>query len=511
MAKHRRTSSSPVLVAFLTAALMAAGCGASVGLGMPGGAGATMDARGLLKGGAFPRGFMWGVATAGYQCEGGNPDNNWKAWEQAGKLEQPRKNAVDFWNRYPEDMDLARGMGLNAFRFSLEWSRIEPRPGEFDQAAIDHYRKMVDAAHARGLEPIVTLQHFAYPAWLDAGGAPYGFERPDAPRLFARYARHVAEQFRGKIRYWITINEPNVLAMGGYAVGFLPPGRMGWGPYTRSVAGIVDSHRAAYQALHEVDPQSQVSSNVFYLYADRPTTFDPGKIWGIEEDALLLSGAGVRSRDALGMSLASAGPGDAGPGAGSSTGLGRHAQTTRIPDGLAGPYLEDLGAQYLDFVAIDYYWGMTPSATFNVRKPYAWPVSPRGIFDACRDLWNTYRKPVLIAENGLATKNLAPRADGWTRESFMVHHLYHLREAVLAGVPVLGYIHWSLTDNYEWGDWTPRFGLYSVDGLNDPELKRVPTPAVSVYREIAASNGLPSRLVWKYMGIGEDEAGGQDR
>lgn len=451
----------------VAAALILGGCGQWIGL--QNASGDALESRDLQTGGPFPKGFMWGVATAGYQCEGGNPDNNWKAWEQNGKLDQPRKNAVDFWNRYAEDMDLSKGMGLNAFRFSLEWSRIEPRPGQYDQAAIDHYRKMIDAAHSRGMQPIVTLQHFAYPAWLDAGEAPYGFERPDTPRHFAHYVRHVAQQFKGKVKYWITINEPNVLAMGGYAVGFLPPGRMGWGPYTRSVAGIVNAHRAAYKELHDVDPQNQVSSNVFYLYADKPTNFDPGKIWGIGENALL-------------------------------------PQVTKVPDRFAGPYIEDLGAQYLDYVAIDYYWGMAPSATFNIRKPYAWPVSPRGLFDACRDLWATYRKPILIAENGLATKNLAPRSDGWTRESFIVNHLYYLRQAIQKGVPVLGYIHWSLTDNYEWGDWTPRFGLYSVDGLNDPQLKRVPTPAVAVYREIATRNSLPSRLVWKYMGIGEESA-----
>ncbi len=488
MAKQR-----PIGFGLVTAALILGGCGNLIGL--TGGSAGSLGASNLLMGGAFPKGFMWGVATAGYQCEGGSPDNNWKAWEQSGKLEQPRKNAVDFWNRYPEDMDLAKGMGLNAFRFSLEWSRIEPRQGQFDRAAIEHYGAMIDAARARGMEPIVTLHHFANPAWLDAGGAPVGFERPDTPRHFAHYVRHVAQQFKGKVKYWITINEPNVLSMGGYAVGFLPPGRMGWGPYTRSVAGIVNSHRDAYKTLHEIDAGNQVSSNVFYMYADKPASFDPGKIWGLTQNALLPavpSGARGTNPDALHLLEESAGESDAGP------------QVSKVPDRISGPYIDDLGPQYLDYIAIDYYWGMAAQATLNVRKPYSWPVSPRGLSAACRDLWETYHKPILIAENGLATKNLAARSDGWTREAFMVNHLYYLREAMQKGVPVLGYVHWSLTDNYEWGDWTPRFGLYSVDGLNDPQLKRVPTPAVAVYKEIASSNSLPSKLVWKYMGLGDE-------
>ncbi|MBM3274225.1 MAG: glycoside hydrolase family 1 protein, partial [Candidatus Sericytochromatia bacterium] len=167
-----------------------------------------------------------------------------------------------------------------------------------------------------------------------------------------------------------------------------------------------------------------------------------------------------------------------------------------------GPYIEDFSLEYLDYIAIDYYWGMAAKTMINVRKAYNWSVSPEMLDDACLDLWKKYRKPILIAENGLATKDLGKRGDGWTREAFLVHHLYYLRQAISQGVPVMGYLHWSLTDNYEIGDYSPRFGLYSVDVRNDPALKRVPTSAVAVYREIAGANALPSKLVWTHMGIG---------
>jgi beta-glucosidase len=463
----------------LAAALLVAGCGQ--GFGLFGANAGDLAAQNVQFGGKFPAGFMWGVATAGFQSEGGDVNSNWRPWEKAGKLDQPRNKAVDFWNRYAEDMDLAKDMGLSAFRMSLEWARIEPERGRFDPAAIAHYHKIIDAARARGLTPIVTLQHFVYPAWLDRAGAPPGvstkemrdgFENPETPALYAAYVRKMAQEFKGKVRYWITINEPNVLSLGSYGVGFFPPGNVGWGPYTRAVAGIVKAHREGYKALHDVDAANMVSTNVFWVYADSPTKWDPGKIWGTQS---VLTEAGVEEK------------------------------ITQVPDKLAGPNFEDFGAQYLDYLAIDYYWGLAASATFNVRKPYLWPVSPKGLQDACKDLWDTYKKPILIAENGLATKNWAPRGDGWTREAFMVHHIYYLREAINKGAKVLGYVHWSITDNYEWGDWTPRFGLYSVDALNDPALKRVPTAAVPVYRQIATSNGLPSKFVWQYMGFGDKD------
>ncbi|MBM3268548.1 MAG: glycoside hydrolase family 1 protein [Candidatus Sericytochromatia bacterium] len=446
----------------IAAGLLTAGCGKQFGL--LGSSDANLGASDVNLGGKFPPGFMWGVATAGFQSEGGETPSNWAPWEREGKLGSPRKKAVDFWNRYGEDLDLAKGMGLNAFRMSVEWSRIEPTPGKWDEAALAHYRKVVDAALARGLQPILTLQHFVYPEWLDGDLSPDGFENPETPKHFARYARRVAQEFKGKVKYWITINEPNVLALGSYGVGFFPPGNVGWGPYARASKGIVAAHRAAYDALHEVDPGNQVSSNVFYVYSEKPSKYDPGKLWGTTEEVGVLAG--------------------------------------EVPPHLAGPYIDDLGARHLDYIAIDYYWGIAASAAFNTRKPYLWPVYPKGLEDACTNLWNTYRKPILIAENGLATKNLGKRDDGWTREAFMVQHLYYLRQAMQKGAKVVGYVHWSITDNYEWGDWTPRFGLYSVDGLNDPALKRVPTPAVDVYRQIAGANSLSSKLVWEYMGVG---------
>ncbi len=456
------------ILAGLLAAFTLAGCGTLLPA-LGGSASGKANADAIRLGGSFPKGFKWGVATSGYQSEGGDEANNWHAWQGTGKLPQPIGKAVDFWNRYPEDLELARGLNLNAFRLSIEWSRIEPQPGRYDRAALDHYKAMIDTATAKGLDPIVTLNHFAYPAWLDAGGGLSGWERPEAPARFAAFSRLVAGELQGKVRTWLTLNEPNVLAVGGFAGGQIPPGRMGYGSYTAAARGMVAAHRAAYQALHEVDAGNRVSTNLFYYYSKGPTTFDPHQLWGVDSPLAVKTYLDWPGRELTGF---------------------------------PGPYFDDFGAQWLDYLAIDYYWGMAAKTMFNVRKAYNWAVSPAQLTEACVDLYKRYKKPILIAENGLATRDLGKRDDGWTREAFIVHHLYYLRQAISRGVPVMGYMHWSLTDNYEFGDYTPRFGLYSVDARRDPTLARVPTPAADVYRQIAGANALPSKLVWTYMGLG---------
>lgn len=451
-----------VFGAVLVTIALLAGCGQASPPGTSASGG--LSAQSVGPGEKFPAGFLWGVATAGFQSEGGDTNNNWYASEQEGRFKEPIKDAVDFWNRYPSDMDLAKGMGLDAFRMSIEWSRVEPLPGVWDQAALDHYGAMIDAAIARGLDPVITLNHFTYPAWLDATNGPKGWDRPDAPDLFAQYVYKVATAFKGKVHTWLTLNEPNALAIGGFLTGQIPPWQTGPENYDDAIKGMIAAHELAYRTLHMVDPTNQVSTNLFYYYFGNGVTYDPTALWA-----------------------------DGPPTVQSLSGI-LHDFT-----GLPGPRLSDFDPQTLDFIAIDFYWGISVQGLLNIREAYNWPQSPPDLEKACESLYAQYHKPILIAENGMATRNLAPRADGWTREASLVNHLYYLHQAIAHGVPVMGYMYWSLTDNYEWGDWTPRFGLYSVDGLNDPSLTRVPTAAVAVYRQIATSNSLPDSLLSQYM------------
>ena len=207
---------------------------------------------------AFPEGFLWGVATSSHQYEGNNTNNQWHQWEQSGHIRTGEQAglACDWWEHAERDFDLAQKMGLNALRLSLEWSRIEPRPGEWDTHALARYRQMLVGLRERGIEPLVTLHHFTNPLWLEARGA---FLAADAAALFARYTTKVAETLGDLCDFWCTINEPNVYAIVGYQLGDFPPGRHGAiALVVRALANLARAHAAAYRAIHAVQPGARV-------------------------------------------------------------------------------------------------------------------------------------------------------------------------------------------------------------------------------------------------------------
>lgn len=423
--------------------------------------------------------FMWGVAVAGTQVEGWDHNSSWAAWERLGRTREAKGVAVASWERYEEDLALAARTGANAFRMSIEWSRIEPMPGVYDAAALDRYVRVVDRARSLGLEPVITLYHFAYPQWLDTAplaefedglsfltlgpiahwqGAvrPVGWERRAAPLAYARYVDRVARALRGKVRYWITINEPNIEPGLGYLIGVFPPGRVGPLSYARATDNILKAHVAAYDALHAIDPGCQVSTNVFRMVrrqGDETVNWLPAMEPG---ESMMDRLAAWQDR----------------PGA--------------VP------------RRTFDYVAFDYYYAFTLPEFFQLADYSRWPIHPPGIYDAAVYYHKRYGLPVLVAENGMAEHNRTPRPDGWTREAFLVNHVAELQRAAADGVPVLGYFYWSLMDNYEWGTYAPTFGLYQVD-RKDPLLVRQPTPAADVFRRIATHNGVPQDLALRYL------------
>lgn len=427
----------------------------------------------------FGRDFMWGVAVAGTQVEGWDNNSSWAAWERLGKTQDPKGVAVAAWERYEDDVDLAARTGANSFRMSIEWSRVEPRPGVFDQAALSRYVRVIDKARSLGLEPVVTLYHFAYPQWLDheplpdqegplsylavgpmaewqGAVRPAGWERKAAPVAYAQYVSHVARAMRGKVRYWITINEPNIEPGLGYLMGVFPPGRLSPLAFARATENILKAHVAAYDILHRVDPSNQVSTNVFRMVRRQGhetvnwiPAMEPG-------ETMLDRLAAWRDR----------------PGAASRS--------------------------TLDYVAFDYYYAFTLPEFFQLADYSRWPVHPAGIYDAAVYYHKRYGLPVLVAENGMAERKREPRPDGWTREAFLVNHVAELQRAAADGVPVLGYFYWSLMDNYEWGTYAPTFGLYEID-RSDPALVRKTTPAADVFRRLSRSNGVPADLGDRYL------------
>ncbi len=204
----------------------------------------------------FPPGFLWGAATSSHQVEGNNRWNEWWAAEQAGALPYASGEACSHYERYEQDFDMAQSWGHKAHRLSLEWSRIEPVEGTWNEAAIAHYRDVIRALKQRGLEPVVTLHHFTNPAWFTRLG---GWLRRDSVARFGRYVAYVVQQLGTEVMYWLTINEPTVYVMQGYINGVWPPFvRTAWGKAVRVCYHMARAHVAAYRIIHQRDTDARV-------------------------------------------------------------------------------------------------------------------------------------------------------------------------------------------------------------------------------------------------------------
>ncbi len=213
----------------------------------------------------FPRGFLWGTATAAHQVEGNNTNNNWYAWEQQeGRIRNGDKSglACDWWGgRWKEDLDRAAETGQNAHRFSIEWSRIQPAPDRWDEEALERYRVMLRGMFERGLTPMVTLHHFSNPLWLEELG---GWENDDTPKKFADFVRKSVEALKEYVTYWVTINEPNVYAFGAYVEGTFPPGKMDLNAALPVMVNLARGHALAYKVIHELQPEARVGLSMNY-------------------------------------------------------------------------------------------------------------------------------------------------------------------------------------------------------------------------------------------------------
>jgi len=491
--------------------------------------------------------FLWGVATSGYQSEGGynqsgQPHNNWAEWEQRGSV-QITGEGPRFWERYPEDFALARGMGLNAFRLGIEWARVQPSfdtqstpAPEWDDAAIAGYAERLAACREAGMEPVVTLHHFTHPAWLGIDA----WLQPPTVDYFEAYVRHVARELNQRlvechgqepVRWFITLNEPNMLVLNSYFGHQFPAKALpGNRSMLRAYNHLLAAHIRGYNAIHDVYeeagwPRPQVSLNTFCsdlywndkfiwdLLASREREIAPDRL-----RAFLLQGESRLHRAFADADL---------PFQRNLTWyLGKAAKwlAARVGRGQIVPenlevFLYELArskrSRVFDFVGLDYYdpfFGhlfRLPTfhdLEFQARglrdwlmdgmsaKWWNWRCLPQGLPLFARYYSETlFQRPVLIAENGMAmrrkfdNKVVSPREDGLTRSDFLRAHVREVIRAVKEGVPIIGYLHWSLTDNYEWGSFTPRFGLYSLDypaGAERRETDQHDDCPSATYREL---------------------------
>jgi beta-glucosidase len=399
--------------------------------------------------------FFWGVSLSGYQNDGASPAMDWHAMEQSGKVPNRSGLGPDFRGHMDQDLDLAQSLGLNAFRTSLEWARLEPEPGRFDPEEVAYVHRLLQGIRKRGMEPIITLHHFATPSWVfhNKGNGSVGWESPETVQAYWRYVEFVVKEFGSQIDYYITFNEPSTLALGAYFMGWTTPFRTGPVAGINAFSQIWDAHAGAYARIHQRDPSARVSiaeyNCRFPLMGDLYFHFMPGHA------------AGYLMQQARGWD-------------------GRNRSAN------------------LDYIVIHYYGIVSAeAATKFPAEPYRWLVSPADLGKIVKAYHEMYHLPILIGENGLATRDGATRADGWTRESYLVAHVKEIERLRGEGIPIFGYLHWTLTDNYEWGSYSPRFGLWQVD-ISKGNLRRQETPAVNVYREIIRQRGVTDDLLRRY-------------
>jgi len=414
--------------------------------------------------GPMPAGFLWGTATAAHQIEGGNRWNDWARFEEEPKnieSNQIAGAAADHWNRVAEDVALMRSLGANSYRFSVEWSRVEPREGHWSEEAWRHYADEVASLRAAGITPMMTLLHFTLPEWIAIRG---GLVAPDFPDRFGRFAAEAARRLGSGVELWCTVNEPNVQMYQGYVEGVWPPGVRDTVQAAAAFAGLVKGHAAAAQAVRKEIPEARIGAAVNLI------VFDPASRWSLPD--------WIAAREA---------------DRGFNWAFYDSIQKGRVQLDLAGfPKIDDelLGlAGSADFLGVNYYRRnmvrFTPRAPGLVtllpgpgaKSDSGVEIYPEGLLRLLRRAWQRYRLPIFVTENGIADDS------GRLRPGFLRQHAFAVAQAIDEGIPVLGYYHWSLLDNFEWAEgFSHRFGLFRV---NYASFERTPTGAVDEFRRLA--------------------------
>jgi len=388
---------------------------------------------------SFPKHFLWGAATAAHQVEG-NTHNQWTVWElenaktKAAQADfhlhdYPTWDAIkaqakspdnyvsgelgDHYTRYKEDFEYLEKMNMNSYRFSVEWSRIEPKEGSWNSEAIAHYKDYLEELRRRGIEPIVTLLHFTLPVWFAEKG---GFEKRANVKYFVRFAEKIMSELGNSVRFIITINEPEVYGFESYYLQNWPPNKSSIFKVWKVSVNLALAHKKAARALHALNRRYKVgiAKNTVYYF-----------------------------------------PGDTAWVSKLSASIFQYFQD----DYFIRKYI-----RHSDFLGVNYYQSarLLGYRVHNSEKAkYSdvdWMLAPADIQYALERLHRKYKKPLLITENGLAD------ADDEHREWWIKETIIGMQKALKNGVDLLGYIHWSLMDNFEWayGKW-PRFGLVEID------------------------------------------------
>ena len=421
----------------------------------------------------FPKEFLWGSAISAHQTEGDNRLSDWWAWEEAGRVKERSGVACDHYSRFEEDLTLAQRLNHRAFRISIEWSRIEPKEGEWDGEALRHYRAVLESIRSHRMEPIVTLHHFTNPLWLAKKG---GWETPLVSQAFQRFARKVAEAYGDLVTYWITLNEPLVYVYQGYISGVWPPGERSFEKAISVIRNQIIAHGMAYHTIHAVGSSKRWTPKV-----------------GIANNMIVFTPCASRSPyDRFSSWL-------------------RHTffnrlflQTLRTGRLIyPGIFFErhPVARGTLDFVGVNYYtrdfvhfngfrmpgpFGdlctLPHHARSGVRNDLGWEIYPEGLYRCLKEVARL-EIPVLVTENGICTRQDEQR---W---AFITAHLQQVFRAMQEGVRIFGYLYWSFLDNFEWAEgFGPQFGLVEI---NYETMARTVRESGRRYAGVCASGELP--------------------
>ncbi|HEA84381.1 MAG TPA: glycoside hydrolase family 1 protein [Candidatus Wildermuthbacteria bacterium] len=376
---------------------------------------------------SFPKGFLWGSATSAFQVEGGIENADWSQFA-------PAKDAADQYRLFEKDFQLLSQLSQSAYRFSIEWSRVEPKEGVFDEREIAHYRKVLKSLREKNITSMVTLHHFTTPLWLaDKGGWANG----KSVEHFTAFAERMAKEYGDLVDLWVTINEPVNYALLGYLMGRWAPGKKNPLLFFVVLRNMARGHNAAFKAIHKVKNDAQVGivRNVVYIEPFSPMPWDV---------AVAAIARFFQNRWFL----------------------------NKVKDSL-------------DFIGVNYYFHsrlLFPGIQVNKNKVVSdlgWEVYPEGIYHVVKEIAE-YGLPIYITENGLADAKDRLRAES------IKEHLKWLHKAIDEGADVKGYFHWSFIDNIEWERGTkPRFGLVEVDYATQ---KRTPRPSAFMYKNICKTN-----------------------
>jgi beta-glucosidase len=424
----------------------------------------------------FPKDFLWGTATSSHQVEGNNTNNNWYRWENTpGKITHGDKAglACDWWGgRWQEDLERAAESGQNTHRFSIEWSRIQPRADRWDEDALDYYRQMIKGMRRLGLTPMLTLHHFTEPLWVEEQG---WWQNEKTPLLFNDFVRRVVMALKDQVDLWITVNEPFGYIANAYILKVFPPGEGSLKMAFTGLTNLVRAHALAYHTIHELQPGAKVGFANYYRSVQPSKPRSPLDRWE------------TRFMD---------------------TSINRSFSNALIDGYVRVLFWKSFVKEAIhtqDFIGLNYYscdlvsFDLTkPQDLFrNTRPPEGAMMSeggfvahvPEAIMDGLS--WaHEFGLPIYVTENGVEDSRdvLRPR--------FLFENIHQIWNAVNSNWDIRGYFHWSQVDNFEWErGWSQRFGLW---GLDVPTQKRIHRKSVDVYAAICKQNAIRAEDVQKF-------------